>query len=649
MACLLLALAGCAAQMAYRDGRQLTETGQTEQGLQKFEEAMRLDPQNIEYRATYVQTRERYLNAALDQADRLQSSGQSELAERTWRGVLVKDRANARAIAGLAALDRDQRHAAKLKDAAAALAAKDADTARALLTQVLAENPRNDAARAMLRDLDEKTLRPAPASPLAQAFRKPISLDFRDATLKQVFDVIAHSSQLSIIFDKDVKLDQRTSLFLKDSTIEAAVYYTLLTNQLSQQVVDARTILIYPNNPAKQKDYQEMIIKTFFLANVDAKTVANTLKTILKIRDVVVDEKLNLLIVRDSAEAIRLAEKLVATQDVAEPEVMLEVEVLEITHSRLTELGVTWPTSLTLTPLSGLGGTALTLQDLTSLNRGRIGAAIDPFKITARNQVIDTNILANPRIRAINHEKARIMIGNRVPNISTSVTATGIITESITYIDVGLKLEVEPTVYLDNDVAIKVGLEVSSIIDTQRSNAGTVTYTIGSRTASTTLRLKDGENQVLAGLINDQDRSSANRVPGLGSLPVAGRLFGSTLADGQKTEIVLSITPRLIRNIQRPEAAVSEYPSGTETSYRPRPVLAAKPVPVAAPAPAPAPAITPTPSPTPSPIPSATAVPSAMLAPGSVAVPATATTPVPTPPTAPAPASAAPAPVGKLN
>ena len=606
---LLLTLAGCAAQMAYRDGRQLTEGGQTEQGLQKFEEAMRLDPQNIEYRATFVQTRERYLGAALDQADRLLAGGQSELAERTWRGVLAKDRANARATSGLASIERDARHAAKMKEADVALAGKDADTARTLISQVLAENPRNDIARAMLRSLDEKAARPAPASALAQAFRKPISLDFRDATLKQVFDVIAHASQLSLVFDKDIKLDQRTSLYLKDSTVEAAMYYTLLTNQLAQQVVDARTILIYPNNPAKQKDYQEMIIKTFFLANIDAKTVANTLKTILKIRDVVVDEKLNLLIVRDSAEAIRLAEKLVATQDVAEPEVMLEVEVLEITHARLTELGVTWPSSLTLTPLSGFGGTALTVQDLTTLNRGRIGAAIDPFKITARNQLVDTNILANPRIRAINHEKARIMIGNRVPNISTSVTATGIITESITYIDVGLKLEVEPTIYLDNDVAIKVGLEVSSIVDTQRSNAGTVTYTIGSRTASTTLRLKDGENQVLAGLINDQDRNTANRVPGLGSLPVAGRLFGSTLSDGQKTEIVLSITPRLIRNIQRPEAAMSEYASGTETSFRPRPLLAPKALPVSVPVPVP--------------VQGATAIPASTTVPISTPAPAT--------------------------
>ena len=571
-----IVLSGCAAQMAYRDGQQLVSHGQPEEGLQKLHEAVVLEPQNIEYKATYVQTHERLIAGLLEQADRLLAAGQRAAAEQGYRAVQGRDTNNARAHAGLRAVEREARHHGLLDEANTALERKDLDTVRSRLAIVLAENPKNEAAQIMLRTIGEKSTRLAPESLLSKAYGKPISIDFRDVSLKQVFEVIAHAAGLNILFDKDVKLDQKTSIFLKDSTIEAAVYYMLLTNQLEQQVMDADTILIYPNNPAKQKDYQQMVIKTFMLANVEAKVVATTLKTILKMRDVVVDDKLNMVIVRDSAEAIRLAEKLVATQDVAEPEVMLEVEVLEVTHTKLMELGVTWPTAVSLTPLASAFGNALTLADLTRLNKGTIGASLDPFKLTARNQVVDTNILANPRIRALNHEKARIMIGNRVPNITTSVTATGIITESINYLDVGLKLEVEPTIYLDNDVAIKVGLEVSSIVDTQRSNSGTVTYTIGSRTANTTLRLKDGENQVLAGLINDQDRNTANRVPGLGSIPLAGRLFGSTLSDGQKTEIVLSITPRLIRNIQRPEAVMAEFLSGTESSYRRRPDLSAR-------------------------------------------------------------------------
>jgi general secretion pathway protein D len=279
-----------------------------------------------------------------------------------------------------------------------------------------------------------------------------------------------------------------------------------------------------------------------------------------------------MLIVRDNQEAIKLAEKLVALQDVAEPEVMLEVEILEVKRTRLTELGIKWPESLNLTPLPSVVGGSLTLQDLKSnINPGTISTTVTPLIINAHKQDSDANILANPRIHTRNHEKAKILIGERVPNITTTSTATGFVSESINYLDVGLKLEVEPTIFLDNDVAIKIFLEVSNIVGQQQTKSGTSAYQIGTRTASTVLRLKDGETQILAGLINDEDRSNANKIPGVGEIPVLGRLFGSTSDNGLKTEIVLSITPRLIRNIVRPDVSLAEFLAGTDSSLRNRP------------------------------------------------------------------------------
>jgi general secretion pathway protein D len=404
---------------------------------------------------------------------------------------------------------------------------------------------------------------------LSAAYKKPITLEFKDVALKQIFEIISRTSGLNFLFDKDVKNDQKTSIYLKNSTIETAVHFTLLTNQLEQQVLDANTILIYPNTAAKQKDYQEMVVKSFFLTNAEAKNVANSLKSILKVRDIVVDDKLNMLIIRDSKEAIQLAEKIIALQDLAEPEVMLEVEILEVKRTRLLELGIQWPNSLTLTPLSVAGtGGALTLADLQNQTPSTIGASISPLSFRARKEDSDANLLANPRIRARNHEKAKILIGDRVPNITTTATATGFVSEAINYVDVGLKLDVEPTIYLNNDVAIKISMEVSNIVSQLKTQSGSVAYQIGTRTASTVLRLKDGENQVLAGLINDEDRNTGTKIPGLGDMPLLGRLFGSNLNNNQKTEIVLSITPHLIRNIQRPELIDSEFPAGTESSMR---------------------------------------------------------------------------------
>lgn len=177
-------------------------------------------------------------------------------------------------------------------------------------------------------------------------------------------------------------------------------------------------------------------------------------------------------------------------------------------------------------------------------------------------------MLANPRIRVKNREKAAIHIGDRVPVITTTAAATGgFVSESVSYLDVGLKLEVEPTIYLDDDVGIKIGLEVSNITrEVQSSDGSTLTYQIGTRKASTVLRLRDGETQVLAGLISDEDRSSANRVPGLGDLPVLGRLFSSNNDNHSKTEIVLLITPHIMRTLAQPSAAALEFSAGTEAS-----------------------------------------------------------------------------------
>lgn len=575
----VVVLAGCAAQQAYRDGKELVAQDKVEAGLDKFKEALREDPHNVEYKEAYLQTRERAVYTWLEQADRHAANGNHGEANKLYQRVLTIDPGSDRARAGLRSLDMDARHIKLLHEAETALGKKEFESARLKLVTVLKENPGNEKARDLQRTLLEKTARPQIETHLSTAYKKPIKLEFKDVSLKQVFEVISRTSGLNFLFDKDVKTDQKTSIFLKDSTIESAVHFTLLTNQLEQQVLDANTIMIYPNTAAKQKDYQEMIVRSFFLANADAKVIGNTLKTLLKVRDVVVDEKLNMLIMRDSKEAIQLAEKLIALQDVAEPEVMLEVEILEVKRTRLLELGIQWPNSLSLTPLplTGATGSKLTLADLGKQSSSTLAAGVSPATVHARNEDTDANLLANPRIRTRNHEKAKIMIGDRVPNITTTSTATGFVSEAINYVDVGLKLEVEPTIYLDNDVAIKISMEVSNIVSQLKTQSGTVAYQIGTRNASTVLRLKDGETQVLAGLINDDDRKSAYKVPGLGDMPVLGRLFGSTLDDQNKTEIVLSITPHLIRNIQRPEASQAEFRAGTESSMRTRPDLISSP------------------------------------------------------------------------
>lgn len=568
---LTFVLTGCAGQALLKEGNTLIEQGQIEQGLAKIQLAIEADPTSGEYRRAYILAKEQFNRIHLDKADRLRKAGNFRDAQVIYEKILGADPSNEYAKNGWEAIRQATLHADLLLTARTAMDVKDWGSAKESLDRILQDDPSHEKASAMLQELARLTAPKDIESALSVAYRKPISIEFREATIKQAFEVLTRSSGLNFIFDKDVKTDNKTSIFLRNSTVESALYFLLLSNQLEQRVMNGNTLLIYPNNANKAKEYQELSVRAFQMANTDVKSVAAALKTLFKGRDLVVDERLNMLVVRDTPEAIKLIEKIVALHDVPEPEVMLEVEVLEVNRNKLMELGVFWPTSATFAPLSQSRGATVTLNDLRQINRNFIQADVGSATVNARKVDTITNTLANPRIRVINKEKAKILIGDKLPTFTSTLTSNGVSSDSVSYQDVGLKLEVEPTIYRGNDIVIKLGLEVSSLGNKETNGKGSSAFTISTRTANTVLRLKDGENQILAGLINDEDRQLANKVPGLGELPIAGRLFGSTEDKGVRSEIILSITPRLIRNIQKPPFGIQEFRSGTETNLRDRP------------------------------------------------------------------------------
>lgn len=586
-----LLVAGCAGQETYQEGVSLVEQGKFTEGLVKLDDALRLDPGNVEYRATLINSRTRAVSQLLSQAENARRQQRLADAERLYRAVLRLDEQNTMAWSGLERLAAARRHGVAIKDAEDRFKKNDLQEAADILRSVLAENPQHKEAKELQARIDEKKTQDKSAEKrLSAAVGRSISIELRDASLSTVFDLIAHEGGINVFYDKDVKTDAKVSLNAKNTTVEDAIRLLLLTNQLEQRILNDNSILIYPNTPQKQKDYQPMMVRSFLLANADAKQVANTFKTILKTRDMVVDEKLNLIIIRDTPEVIRLAEKLVAVEDIGESEVMLDVEVIEVQRSRLTDLGIRWPDQLTLsvgnaasttatTAATTTGTNSFTLQDLRSLNSSKVNAALTDLVINAKKQDTDTNLLANPRIRVRNKEKAKIMIGDKVPVITTTSTATGFVSGNVNYVDVGLKLDVEPNIFLDEEVAIKLSLEVSSIVKQITTQSGTVAYQIGTRNASTVLKLKDGETQILGGLINNQDTETADKVPGLGDLPLLGRLFGSRNTNKVKTEIILTITPHLVRTMRRADLVVAEFDSGTESSVGAR-ALTLSPTPV---------------------------------------------------------------------
>jgi general secretion pathway protein D len=563
-------LAGCAGQQLHREGMALLAEGRSEEGLTKLAQASSAAPDNVSYRADLVRSRDQMVNRLLAAADSERAAGRPAAARAVYERVLGIHPGNSRAVVGLEMLDMDARHEEALARADALVKKRDAEAARAALAPVLLENPRNGKALLLQRKVNEQLARETPPEPSLKAkFTKPVTLQFRDANLKMVFEALSRTSGINVLLDRDVKADLKTSIFVKDVSVEDTINLILLQNQLEKKVISDNTVFIYPATAAKLKEYQDLKVRSFHLANADPKQMLTMIKTLLKTKDVFIHEKTNSIVMRDTPDAIRLAERMITDQDIDQPEVMLEVEVLEVSTSRLSELGIRWPGSLTLTTPPA----AATLGQLR--NVGSRDLLVTPLSATLNLTLEDgdANVLASPRIRVRNREKAKIMIGSRVPVITNAVTpvATGapVVTGSVQYLDVGLKLEVEPDIHLDNEVVIKVALDVSSLIkEVLNAQSGSLAYEIGTRNATTVLRLKDGETQVLAGLINDEDRKAASKVPGLGQLPVIGRLFSSHRENGSKSEIVLSITPRIVGSARLPDVSEVEYWTGTEASLR---------------------------------------------------------------------------------
>jgi general secretion pathway protein D len=575
-------LGGCAAQTHHLHGMEALERRDYPLAVSELTQASTLAPDDHEYRRDALRARETSTNTLLTEAHEALSKGDRKKASQSYAVILRYDPENARALAGQEKLRELDLADANVSEARTALKQGDLVQAAELVGRALKQAPGLPDALAVRRELDALQAKQAMTVPsLSQVYKKPINLEFRDTSIKLVFDALSRTTGINFIFDRDVKPDQRTTVFLKQTSLDDAIDVILSTGQLEKKVLNSSSVLIYPSTPAKQHEYQDLMVRAFYLSNVEAKQAANMLKTVLKLKDIYVDDKYNMLVLRESPEAIGLAEKLIRLQDLDEPEVMLEVEVLEINRSRLLNAGIQWSDQLTVTPLGGTtttptNGTSATtatmkLSDLKALTSDTIGISVPSATINLQKTDGDANLLANPRIRVRDREKAKILIGDKVPVVTTTTTNT-FVTENIQYLDVGLKLEVEPEIHLHDEVGLKLSLEVSSLVSSVKTNNGSQAYQIGTRNFSSALRLKDGETQILAGLINDEDRSSANRIPLIGELPLLGRLFGNQNDSRNKTEIVLSITPHLIRNIQRQNPAAETFWSGTEATLRDRPL-----------------------------------------------------------------------------
>ena len=516
-------------------------------------------------------------------------------AARLYNDLLAYDPNNIRAVEGLKQLETAQKHDALVAEAEALMTNVEVDDDELVLVKlrlVLLESPQHKKALPLYNQLLAKQAaqqRTKQAKKLV--FNQPISMEFRDINLKMIFESLSKTTKINFILDKDIPSDSKATIFVKAISLNDALDLLLQTNGLEKKVLSENSVIIYVNDILHQRDYKDLSVRSFALDYADAKQMSTVLRTMLNMRSIEIDTRLNTLLIKDAPEVLALAEKIIYAQDKPDPEVMLELQVLEVKKSYLQNLGVQPPTGISVpVPTSGV----LTIRDLKVSGNSLVVNGIPGLIFNSTDG--DVNLLANPRIRVKNKETAKIHIGEKVPVFTASVAANGVASQTVQYIDAGLKLEVEPTISSTDDVSIKINLNVGSIGDKVVATSGSsqsIAFRVGTRFTSTQLRLHDGETQILAGLIDDQDRKTINGIPGISKIPLLGRLFSNQTDDKVKTEIILSITPHIIRQRTPQQAHEADIWTGSEGQAgrgAPAPGSASGLVPFTVPKPPPAPA-----------------------------------------------------------
>jgi general secretion pathway protein D len=566
---LTLALAGCAADRFHREGAALLNEGRSEEGLKKLYQAHQADPGNGQFKKDWLAQRDLATAKLMAEANRDRSDQKWDAAAQRYARVLSLDPGHIGAQQAAAEISIERKQIALLDEAALLFGKGDFDQSNNLVGRVLIENPAHLRALQLRNQITEATRNNSlNGASLNLKGRKPVTLQFRDANLRMVMEAIARTTSLNVLFDKDVKSDLKVTIFVRDTPVEEAIDLILMQTQTAKRVMSDNSILIYPDTETKSREYAELKIRRFSMTNADPKNVMAMIKTMTKTKDMFVDEKTNALVVRDTPQIIRMVERLISAMDQPEPEVMLEVDVMEVSRDRLLALGIDLPTSFATSV------TSMTIDQLKALGRNDF-LSNSGVKITANQTNGDVNTLATPRIRVRNKEKAKFLVGDRLPVISsasTPSTAGGspVYNTSVQYVEVGIKIETEPTIYADGEVAIRLSLEVSSAgaPNADAAKTGTIAYTIGTRSVNTVLRLKDGQTEILGGLIQDDDQHDIAGVPGLIDVPILGRLFGKQTDSKKKKEIIMSITPHIIRNNRQVDSDLLEMWSGTENNMR---------------------------------------------------------------------------------
>ncbi len=545
---LCLAAAGCAAATAFRHGREAEQRQDYDRAVVEYTKALHLRPDDTGARLALERAKLRASQDHFQRGRHLASVGKYDQA-------LVEYQLAAELNPTSADVDEQLRETRNKLRAKVAVSREGKTELETLIQSA--------------RDL------PPPGLDLPQDVKMPASLVFRDASSRDVFTAIARLANLSLVFDPGFQPSPVT-VDLRNSTLEDALSTVAGTTRTFFRVTAPRTLAVVPDTPAKRREYDEEVVRTFYLSNADLKEAMDLLRLVIDARRIAPTTATNAITIKDTPERVAAAARVISAIDKARPEVIIDVELLEVDRTRLQEYGLQFastPGSPTSPGLNGSVGvdqgdnSTITLRSLRNLTQSDILLANLP-SLYYRLLKTDTNTrtLANPQLRTSEGMQAEARFGERVPvpvttfaPIATGGTPQQPIT-SFNYENIGVNIDITPRTHHDDEVTLALNVEVSSISGT--GFGGLPTF--GNRQIKTVIRLKDGETNMLAGLIRDDERSVLEGVPGLSDLPVIGRLFAHNSKTREQTDIILTLTPHIIRILDLTQADLRAFRVGRD-------------------------------------------------------------------------------------
>ena len=561
-------LVGCgASRRSFRRGDTAARAGDWDTAVANYRLALQRDPDRADYRIALERAMISASLLHLDQARLFEARGQLEESLREYRRAAEFDPPN-RQIAG-----------------------KVAEVERRIRDQQ--ENNRPRASIQQLRDAARQQGPP----PLLNLTTMIPALRFNNASLRDILNFIGMSTGINVTYDNQFQ-DRQYSVQMDNVTLEEALNQILTANQLFYKVVNQRTIMVIPDNAQKRNQYEEQVIRTFFISHADATELAQLINTVIRVGGgqvqpmVAANKTANTITIRATTAVSAVIEKIIESNDNPRAEIVVDVQILEVNRTRAKQFGVdlgSYSIGAVFSPevdprgTTTTGGGATGTSDLTSrpFNANTISRGINTadFYLAVPAAVIrfleedrETKLVAKPQLRGAEGQKITLNLGDRIPIPTTVFTplaqggANVNPLTSFTYQDVGVNVEMTPRVTFEDDIILELIVE-NSTLGGNVSVAGTSLPSIGSRRVSTRLRLREGESTLLAGLLREDERKSLRGFPSLLRVPVLKQLFAANDNSAAQTDIVMLLTPRIVRTHELTQQDVAPIFVGTQQNF----------------------------------------------------------------------------------